>query len=144
MTLIWIAVGLGFAIVEVATVALFAAFLAVGALAAAAAAFAGADLLFQGVAFATVSVLGIAVARPPLLRYLRHRHAPVLLSGAPGMIGETAMVVDSIAGPHNRGHVRIAGEDWPALSRDGRPISQGASVRVVDIKQATLVVEKEV
>jgi membrane protein implicated in regulation of membrane protease activity len=49
--------------------------------------------------------------------------------------------VDPIGGPHQRGHVRIAGEDWPALTSDGRPAERGLSVRVVDIRRATLVVE---
>jgi membrane protein implicated in regulation of membrane protease activity len=58
------------------------------------------------------------------------------------MIGQVVLVVDAIAGPHQRGHVRVAGEDWPALTRDGRPVEAGESVRVVDIRRATLVVER--
>jgi membrane-bound ClpP family serine protease len=51
------------------------------------------------------------------------------------------VVVDAIKGPHERGHVRIAGEDWPALTRDGSPVPAGKAVQVVDIRAATLVVE---
>jgi membrane protein implicated in regulation of membrane protease activity len=57
------------------------------------------------------------------------------------MIGQTALVVDAIGGSHERGHVRIAGEDWPALTRDGQPVNAGESVRVVEIHHTTLVVE---
>jgi membrane-bound ClpP family serine protease len=57
------------------------------------------------------------------------------------MIGQTAIVVDPIKGPQERGHVRIAGEDWPALSRDGSAVAEGKAVQVVDIRRATLVVE---
>jgi membrane protein implicated in regulation of membrane protease activity len=64
-----------------------------------------------------------------------------MLSGAASMIGQTAVVVDSIKGPHERGHVRIAGEDWPALARDGSPVPEGKAVQVVDIRRATLIVE---
>jgi membrane protein implicated in regulation of membrane protease activity len=141
LTLVWIAIALVFAIAEVLTVALFAAFVAVGALGAAVAAFLGADLLGQAVVFALVSIAGLTLARRPLLSYLQGRHGPGMPSGAAAMIGQTALVVDPIGGAHERGHVRIAGEDWPALTRDGRPVEAGSSVRIVQIERATLVVE---
>jgi membrane protein implicated in regulation of membrane protease activity len=141
VTLLWIAVALVFAIVEVLSVSLFAGFVSLGALGAAIAAFMGDHIVFQSVVFAAVSMLGIVVVRRPLLAYLQRRHAPEMLSGAAAMVGQTALVVDAIKGPHERGHVRIAGEDWPALTRDGRPLPAGSSVRVVEIRRATLVVE---
>ncbi len=141
MTLVWIAVALVFAIAEVATVALFAGFVALGAVAAAVAAFAGGDVVTQAIVFAATSLLGIAIVRRPLVGYLQRRQGPETMSGAAAMIGQTAMVVDPIGGAHERGHVRIAGEDWPALTRDGRPVEAGVSVRVVEIRRATLVVE---
>jgi membrane protein implicated in regulation of membrane protease activity len=141
VTLLWIAVALVFAIGEVLTVSLFAGFVSLAALGAAIAAFVGDDILFQSVVFAGVSLLGIVAVRRPLLGYLQRRRGPEMLSGAQAMIGQTALVVDAIKSAHDRGHVRIAGEDWPALTRDGRPIEAGTSVRVVDIRRATLVVE---
>jgi membrane protein implicated in regulation of membrane protease activity len=141
VTLLWIAVALVFAIVEVLTVGLFAGFIAMGALGAAIAAFVGDDIVFQSIVFAAVSILGIVAVRRPLLAYLQRRAEPQVLSGAAAMIGQSALVVDAIKGPHERGHVRIAGEDWPALTRDGRPVEAGVSVRVVEIRRATLVVE---
>ena len=39
------------------------------------------------------------------------------------------------------GSVRIAGEDWPALTRDGSPVAEGEAVTVVDIEGATLLVD---
>ena len=142
MTLLWIAVALVFAIAEVLTVGLFAGFISLGAVAAAVVAFVGDDIVAQAVAFAAVSVFGILLVRRPLLGYLQRRAGPLVLSGAAAMIGQTALVVDAIGGPHERGHVRIAGEDWPALSRDGQHVEAGVSVRVVEIRRATLVVEQ--
>jgi membrane protein implicated in regulation of membrane protease activity len=124
-------------------VALFAAFISVGAVGAAAAAFVGADLPAQVLVFAAVSLGGIVIVRRPLLRYLRRMNSPAVLSGAATMLGQTAIVVDPIGGHEQRGHVRIAGEDWPAMTRDGRPVGKGASVRVAEIRGATLIVEGE-
>ena len=141
MTLLWITIALVFAIVEVLTVSLVAGFVSLGALGAAIAAFVGDQIVFQSIVFAAVSILGIVVVRRPLVGYLQRRAGPYTLSGADAMIGQTALVVDPIGGPHDRGHVRIAGEDWPALTRDGRPVEAGTSVTVVEIRRATLVVE---
>lgn len=143
MSLVWIVVALAFAVAEVATVALFAAFVAIGALAAAVAAFAGVGLVGQAAIFAVVTVAGVVAARPWLVGHLRRRHGPEMMSGAAGMIGQSALVVDPIEGPHARGHVRIAGEDWPALSADGSVVTAGTTVRIVEIRQATLVVHEE-
>ncbi len=143
MPLIWIGIALALAVVEVATVALFAAFAALGAVGAAVAAYLGADLLVQGVVFGAVSLAGILLIRPWLLRYLKRRSTPEMLSGASGMVGMTAIVVDAIAGPESRGHVRVAGENWPALTADGTAIKAGRIVRIIDIDKATLVVADE-
>jgi len=143
LPLAWIAVALAFAVVEVATVALFAGFAALAAVGAAIATFMAADLLVQAVVLAAVSGGGILLVRPWLMRYLARRRSPEVLSGAPGMVGMTALVVDPIAGPHSRGHVRVAGENWPALTADGSPVKAGTTVRIIDIDKATLVVAEE-
>lgn len=140
MALVWIAVALLFAVVEVATVSLFAAFLSAGAVAAAVVAFVGFPPLFQAIAFAAMSLLGIVLVRPWLMRHMRRRRTAETVSGAESMIGETAVVVRTVQ-PHERGHVRIMGENWPALARDGAELDQGRTVRIVDIEGATLIVE---
>ena len=141
MALAWIAVALLFAVVEVATVSLFAAFLAVGALGAAVVAFVGQGLIPQALAFVVVAGLGVVVARPYLMRHLRKHASVETVSGAQTMIGEMAVVVHRLNGASSRGHVRILGENWPAMTRDGSVIEEGTSVRIVDLEGATLVVE---
>ena len=141
LTLAWIAVALIFAIGEVVTLGLVAGFIALGAVGAAVAAFIGFNIVGQAIIFGVVSLLGIVAVRRPLLFYLESRHAPETLSGAAAMVGQVAMVVDTIGGPDQRGHVRIQGEDWPALTLDGKPVQSGVPVRVVDIRRATLMVE---
>src|SRR5438132_1714364 len=61
VAIVWLAVALVFAVVEVATVALFGGFVTLGALAAAVAAFVGADILTQAIVFAIVSTLGLVI-----------------------------------------------------------------------------------
>jgi membrane protein implicated in regulation of membrane protease activity len=115
-------------------------FITLGALASAIAAYFGLGLTEQVIVFAVVSVLGIVAARPPLMSYLRRRQTPELLSGAQSMVGKEALVVDAIKSQHEPGHVLVAGENWPAVSEDGEPVPKGTTIRIVGLRQATLVV----
>lgn len=142
MLLLWIVVALVFAIVEVATVALYAGFLAVGAVVAAIiAALIPSQELIQVGGFVVASGLGVLAVRPAVMRRLRRPVAAETLSGAQTMLGSLATIVKRIDGGEHRGHARIFGENWPALSVDGNPIDVGMEVRIVELRGATLVVE---
>jgi membrane protein implicated in regulation of membrane protease activity len=138
MAVAWVVLAIALAISEVVSVAFYAAFLAAGALAAALSAALGANVIIQAIVFLVVSVLGIGLLRPLVVR----ARLPRLSSGAPGMIGQTAIVVDAIPSSHEPGHVRIEGERWLAVSADGAPIPQGATVYIAEIKGTTLVVHQ--
>jgi membrane protein implicated in regulation of membrane protease activity len=142
MLIFWVVVALAFAVGEMVTLAFFAAFLCLAALGAAVAAATGGDLLIQGIVFMALAVGGVVLARPPLLRWMhyRYRATPATLSGAQEMIGRTGLVTDPIKGGQQTGHVKIMGERWPAVTADGSPVREGAEVRVVEIRNATLVV----
>ena len=142
MLLLWIVVALVFAIIEVATVALYAGFLAIGAVVAAiVAAFLPSQEVIQVGGFAAASGLGVLAVRPFLMRRLRRPVAAETLSGAQAMLGSVAFIVKRIDGGDHRGHARVFGENWPALSADGQPIEVGTEVRIVELRGATLVVE---
>ena len=142
MLIFWVVAALAFAVGEVVTLGFFALFLSIAAIGAAVAAGLGASLLVQGIVFAVLAVGGVLLARPPLLRWVQHRNraTSATLSGAQEMIGRTGLVIEAIKGPHQGGHVKIMGERWPAITADGSPVKEGAEVRVVDIRNATLVV----
>ena len=139
MALAWLVIAVAFGVVEVATVAFFAVFIAAGALAAALVAELGAGIIVQIVVFGAVSLLGLVAVRPFAVRRLRHRrHA--LVSGADAMIGQQAVVVDAIGSSVQPGHVLLSGERWPAISGNGTPIEAGQNVVVVELRKTTLVV----
>ncbi len=140
MTFVWLAVALAFGVAEMLTLAFFALFFVVGAIAAAIAAQLGVSQVGQIIVFVVVSIVGVAVARPPMMHYLKRRGAPEVLSGAQGMIGRDATVVDDIVDEHHPGHVLIAGERWLAIPADGRPVPTGSTVRIDGLRQSRLVV----
>ena len=140
MVLLWLVVAVAFALMEVATVAFFAAFISIAAFAAALTALLGGDIVVQAIVFAVVAVLGLLAVRPLAVSRFHIGRRARLVSGAPAMVGQTAVVVDPINGAHQPGHVLISGERWPAVSAEGAVIEEGRTVMVLELRQATLVV----
>lgn len=137
----WLIVAGAFVVVEVLTVAFFALFVALAAAAAAIAALVGFNLLVQAIVMLVVGVAGIVVVRPYLMEALHRRQEPVLRSGAESMIGQQAILTEPILDLNHPGHVRIAGELWPALTADGSPVPANTPVIVTALKSTTLIVQ---
>src|SRR5881398_1257432 len=135
----WVIVAIVFAIVEVMTVAFFAAFIALGALGAAIASLLGFNLLVQAIVLGIIGVAGIFVARPYLVARV-HVGRPALRSGADSMVGQRAVLLEPIRGAGQPGHVKIAGELWPAITEDGSPLPATTPVIVTDLRSTVLVV----
>jgi membrane protein implicated in regulation of membrane protease activity len=139
MTFVWLAVALAFGVAEMLTLAFYAVFIVIGGLAAAIAAQLGVPELGQVIVFCVVSIAGVLAARPSLMGYLNRNRPPETRSGAQAMIGREVPVIDEIQADQP-GHVRVAGESWPAISADGSTIPVGSTVHVDSLRQATLVV----
>jgi membrane protein implicated in regulation of membrane protease activity len=136
----WLVVAVVLVVAELMTMAFAAIFLAAGAAAAALAAALGVSPVGQAIVFGLVSLLGMVGVRPLLIRYRDRRKGGTFRSGAEAMIGQTATVVEASPGRQAWGHVRIAGESWPAVSRDGSPLQEGEEVVVIELRQTSLVV----
>jgi membrane protein implicated in regulation of membrane protease activity len=140
VTFVWLAVALAFAVAEMLTLAFYAVFLVIAGVAAAIAALVGVPPVGQIIVFCVVSIAGVVAARPSLMLYLKRGHPDEVKSGAQAMVGLEAPVIEAIRGAHEPGHVRVAGESWPAISADGSSIAEGSTVRIDGLLQATLVV----
>jgi membrane protein implicated in regulation of membrane protease activity len=135
----WVIVAIAFAVVEVMTVAFFAVFITIGALGAALASLLGFNLLVQAIVLLVLGIAGILVARPYLVERL-HIGRPSLRSGADSMVGQQAILLEPILGIGQPGHVKIAGELWPALTDDGSPVPVNTMVVVTALRSTTLIV----
>ena len=135
----WVIVAIAFAVVEVMTVAFFAVFITIGALGAAVVSLLGFGLLVQAIVLGVLGVAGITIARPFLVERL-HIGRPTLRSGADSMVGHQAMLLEPILGVGQPGHVKIAGELWPALTEDGSPVPANTLVVVTALRSTTLIV----
>ncbi|MGB7052342.1 MAG: NfeD family protein [Acidimicrobiales bacterium] len=64
-----------------------------------------------------------------------------MLNGVPGMIGETAVVTNTVSDRHQPGSVKARGEEWYAVSMfPGTTIDVGTTVVVADVDRGLLVV----
>jgi membrane protein implicated in regulation of membrane protease activity len=135
----WIIVAVAFAVAEVMTVSFFAVFITIGALAAAVASLLGFSPLVQAIVLGVIGVVGIFTARPFLVQRL-HIGRRRLESGAESMVGQRAVLTDPILASGQPGHVKIAGELWPAITEDGSPLPASTPVIVVDLRSTVLVV----
>ncbi len=135
----WVIVAVAFAIAEVMTVAFFAAFIALGALGAAIASLLGFNLLVQAIVLGVIGVAGIFVARPYLVARM-HVGRPALRSGAESMVGHRTVLIEAIPGTGQPGHVKIAGELWPALTDDGSALPATTPVVVTALRSTVLIV----
>jgi membrane protein implicated in regulation of membrane protease activity len=135
---VWLILGIAFAIAEVLTLTLVLGMLATGAVVAALAAALGASTIWQLVVFCGISA-ALLVFVFPVAR--RHRNAPPSIkSGTERLIGTQAITltdVNTAAG----GRVRIGGETWTARPYDvSQVIPAGEWVDIMSIDGVTAVV----
>jgi membrane protein implicated in regulation of membrane protease activity len=97
------------------------------------------NLLVQAIVLWVIGVAGILIARPFLVDRL-HIGRPTLRSGADSMVGQQAILLEPILGVGQPGHVKIAGELWPALTEDGSPVPANTMVVVTALRSTTLIV----
>ena len=135
----WVIVAIAFAVVEVLTVAFFAVFITIGALGAAVVSLLGFGLLVQAIVLGVLGVAGIMIARPFFVERL-HMGRGTLRSGAESMVGQQAILLEPILGVGQPGHLKIAGELWPALTEDGSPVPANTLVVVTALRSTTLIV----
>ena len=124
--LVWLAVALVAAIVEVSIPHFGFAFVGVGAVAAAGAAYFGYDVPTQFAVLIVVLIVSLAFLRSRLVGLF----GPA--KGVPArtatLIGRQAVVTHDIDPTTGTGRVNVGGEDWAARSNE--PIAAGAKVRV--------------
>jgi len=137
---IWLAAAVVFVLGELAIAGAFVLLpFGIGAAVACLLAFLDADPVVQWLAFVGVSG-GCFVG---LWRF-RHRFdqdEPHDGIGARRLIGQPGVVLRSLpGGPSGVGLVRVGREEWRAESVDGRPIAEGATVKVVEVRGTSVVV----
>jgi membrane protein implicated in regulation of membrane protease activity len=141
---LWVALTVGFGLLEVHTGAFYAVFVAAGSALAAITAVAGGALWLQGVLFAAITLLGWALIRPAV-RARFERTVPVMkMSGiqgsADGLVGQRGVTLDTVGDEHHPGHLLFAGDRWLAVTDNAEPLPAQVPVVVVAVRGTTLLV----
>ena len=139
--IIWLVILIVLLVIEVITLGLSAIWFAGGALAAFIAALLGANVAVQVVLFLAVSIILLIFTRPVVMRMLnKHKTA----TNAESLIGEQAIVTQTINNLMGRGEVFINGLEWMARSQqDNDTIEKDTVVRILRIDGVKLIVERK-
>jgi membrane protein implicated in regulation of membrane protease activity len=142
MAIVWLLVGVGLLLVELRHLAFYALFASVGCFGGAVVALAAPSAIgLQGGVAIALAVAGVIAVRPAMSRAFHQRRGGHVARGVHGgLIGQEALTLDEVGSLHERGHVRLSGERWLAVSGDGDAIAPGTPVVVTAVEGTTLTV----
>lgn len=139
MQYFWLALLIIFVVVECLTVGLVSIWFAGGSLVAMILAMAGADAIWQDVAFLAVSGLLLIITRPFVKKYLMNKKVK---TNYESVIGRVAKVIEKIDNYNQVGVVFVDGKEWTARStEDTVTFEAGELVKVTAIVGVKVIVE---
>ena len=139
--LIWLIAAIVLVIFEICSATFGAICFAIGAGFSALAAGLGANLTWQIIVFAIVSLLTFVFLRPFMLKFLDRKSKDVK-TNADALVGRKGIVSERIDMVQHTGRVAIDGDDWKAVTEDGAVIEKGVEVEIVKLDSIILTVKK--
>lgn len=136
--IIWIALIIVFAAVEIATVGLTTIWFAGGAIAALLCDAVGLGIGFQFAVFVVVSLVLLFFTRPWALKYLKPH---LVRTNYEGNIGENVCITETVDNIKGTGTAVLKGQEWTARAyEEGKIFEAGTIVKVKEIRGVTLYV----
>ena len=137
---VWMMALVGLVIGEAITVGLTFIWFAVGALGALLVSALGASVWVQVAVFLGLSALALILVRPVAARLLKPGVSP---TNADRILGQTALVTQTIDNIAQTGQVKLGGQVWTARSEDGGVIPEQSKVRILRIEGVKVIVSLE-
>ena len=138
---IWLIAAILLLIFEICSATFGAICFAIGAGFSALAAGLGANLTWQIIIFAVVSLLTFIFLRPVVMRFLDRKSKDVK-TNADAIIGRKGVVSERIDAVQHTGRVAVDGDDWKAVSEDGSVIEKGTTVEIVKLESIIVTVKQ--
>ena len=135
---IWLIAMIALVVGEAVTVGLTFIWFAVGALGGLITAVLGGPVWLQLVVFLVLSGVTLALVRPLAAQFLKTGRTA---TNADRVIGQTAVVVESIDNVEGRGQVNVSGQVWSARSEHNVVIPSGTEVKILRIEGVKVFVE---
>ena len=139
-TIFWLITFVVLLVVEIITLGLTTVWFAVGAIAAFLAAYAGASILVQIIVFLVLSIALLILTRPIVNKHFNQKRER---TNVESLIGQKAIVIETIDSIHGVGRVEVNGMEWSAKTEESGVIESGAVVSIKGIQGVKLIVEKE-
>lgn len=139
--IIWLAIIVVMAIIEIITLGLTTIWFAGGALVAFIASLFGVSLPIQIVLFVIVSLVLLAFTRPFAVKFVNKNRTR---TNAESLIGKSAIVLEDINNLKAEGAVSVNGQEWTARAADDTVITKDTVVEIVEIKGVKLMVKAKI
>ena len=136
----WLIVFVALLVIEIATMGLTTIWFAGGALVSFLAAYIGFGVVAQVVLFLIVSILLLVITRPIAVKFFNQERQK---TNAESLIGQKAVVKETIDTIQATGRVEVNGMEWSAKTETGENIEANTIVIIKGIQGVKLVVEKE-
>ena len=141
LPIIWLIITVVMSVIEIMTMGLVTIWFAAGAVIALLLALIGAPLWLQVAAFLVVSVVVLVLVRPIAAAHFNNR---IKKTNIDAIIGRKLIAKTDIDNLHGTGKVDMDGSTWMAASSvDNITIKAGEEVKVVEVRGAKLIVERE-
>ncbi len=137
MQYIWIAAIVLLAILEGATAQLVSIWFVIGGIAALITSIFTDAIWIQLTVFVLVSILSLLLTRPLVKKAMSFKKED---TNAGRVVGQKAIVIETIENDEGKGQVNVCGSIWTARSMDQTVIPKGASVLVDAIEGVKLIV----
>lgn len=139
-TIFWLMIFVVLLVIEIVTLGLTTVWFALGAIAAFLAAYVGVSVLVQIIVFLIVSVVLLIVTRPIVMKHFNQKRER---TNAESLIGQKAIVIETIDSIHGAGRVEVNGMEWAAKTDESGLIEKDTIVSIKGIQGVKLIVEKE-
>ncbi len=141
-SIIWLIITVAMAVIEIMTMGLVTIWFAAGAAVALLLSLVGTPIWIQIAAFLVVSIAVLLLVRPIARAHFNNR---LKKTNIDAIVGKTLIAKTDIDNLHGFGKVDMDGSTWlAASSMDNIIIHAGEEVKVVEVRGAKLIVEREV
>ena len=137
---IWLLAAVFLFMIEIFMTSFVAVCIGIGALVTGIGAYMGLDLMQQLILFAVFTFLILFFVRPFAKKFI-FRSKEFITTNADALLGKKATVIENIDNNKFLGRVLIDGDNWKAVSFDGKAISKGQIVTIVSYDSIVLTVK---
>jgi membrane protein implicated in regulation of membrane protease activity len=139
---IWLAVGMGFIILEILSPTFFMVFFGISAFITSIVSLFDLDIIPQLFIFVILSIITLFVFRPFAKKHLI-ADSDDTKTNVNALVGKEALVTERIVPSKNEGRVKITGDSWIAVATTEEEIAEGEKVIITEVEGAKVFIKRK-